>query len=989
MEPADVRTADQARALIAERSPSHVAVGYVDVDGALRAKLLARAKVLKALDSGLNYCNVVLGWDSSDALYDNVTASGWHTGFADAQVRIVPETCRLLALDGDRPLFLVEMTGPEAAVCPRATLGRVLDRAGELGFDVAAAFEYEFFLFDETPDSVREKGYRGLRPLAPGPFGYAALRSGAHAELYAAILELCERMDMPLEGLHEESGPGALEAAIAVGHGIEAADRAALFKTYVKVLAQRRGAMATFMSRWSNDWPGNGGHIHLSLRARDGGAPAFHDAGAPDTMSPVMRAFLAGQQALMPELLAMVAPTVNSYSRLVPGFWAPTNATWGVENRTCALRVIPGSPEAQRIEYRIAGADGNPYLALAAALGSGLWGIEHGLEPGAPTAGNAYEPGAQAGAALPATLVGGRAGAARFGRRARALRRGVRRALRRDARVGGARLPRERHELGARALLRGHLTPRARQPSLDRRDLTRRRQRSVDRRRALRPELAERPEAPREARRDLRTRVGGRASRMRGTRGTDLERRSALDRAHAGALRRLERTEERRAQRAVAEGRVHEHALARLERRTGAASELGVDGRTRLGAVRGRRRPRAGREPQPLLPDTVRGQHGQRAAFRERRRERGLAARGSAADDQRQRRHGAPREARRERQEPGGLGPGPRVLTRAQQRDLRAHQRAVRSEQRNEPGIPGVTPGFAIRLDEEQRRLAPAVGLEVHRQEAQVVGHVDAPQRRVELDAVHDQHAGVLEHDVVAAQVPVTVAHEPGPATLGEVLAAGERRAEQEGAEGADGPLPGLLTRQVAQLVEVAPHRRPDPAGRVGVVHDLRGVMKGGEAHGGGAHEVLGQRAALQQRRHRAVLVETAHHDHPVDRVDGVRVAERHAVAHLPQPPHTEHEIGGQFAVHPQLLLARRPARRRRRVVEEREAHRLLQLVCPVAGQHDPGAVRLALGRERAVGHGERGAQRLVQGHVVVGWAHGFDAGVRGRDGPCRREWLP
>ncbi len=404
MEPAAVRTANDARALIAERAPSHVAVGYVDVDGLLRAKLLSREKVLAALDGGLNYCNVVLGWDSADALYDNVTASGWHTGFADARVRIVPETCRLLPLDGDRPLFLVEMTGAEAAVCPRATLGRVLERAGALGFEVAAAFEYEFFLFDETPESVREKGWRDLRPLAPGAFGYSALRSATHAELYAAILELCERMAMPLEGLHEESGPGALEAAIAVDAGMSAADHAAIFKTYLKVLAQRRGAMATFMSRWSNDWPGNGGHIHLSLRAGAGGAPAFHEPGAPDTMSPVMRAFLAGQQALMPELLALVAPTVNSYSRLVPGYWAPTTATWGIENRTCALRVITGSPAAQRIEYRIAGADANPYLALAAALGAGLWGIEHGLEPGAPVTGNAYEQDVADAPALPATL---------------------------------------------------------------------------------------------------------------------------------------------------------------------------------------------------------------------------------------------------------------------------------------------------------------------------------------------------------------------------------------------------------------------------------------------------------------------------------------------------------------------------------------------------------------------------------------------------------
>src|SRR5258708_26635102 len=107
-------------------------------------------------------------------------------------------------------------------------------------------------------------------------------------------------------------------------------------------------------------------------------------------MSAQMRSFVAGQQKLLPEFLAMVAPTVNSYTRLIPGYWAPTHATWGVENRTCALRVIPGSPKSQRVEFRIAAADGNPYLVIAAALGAGLWGIEQKLEPTAPIEGHSY-----------------------------------------------------------------------------------------------------------------------------------------------------------------------------------------------------------------------------------------------------------------------------------------------------------------------------------------------------------------------------------------------------------------------------------------------------------------------------------------------------------------------------------------------------------------------------------------------------------------------
>jgi glutamine synthetase len=229
------------------------------------------------------------------------------------------------------------------------------------------------------------------------------LRGSVWAELYQEILDTCERMRMPIEGLHTETGPGVLEAAIAVDKALESADRAALFKTFMKVLAQRRGLMATFMAKWSNNWPGQSGHIHVSLKGKDGKS-VFYDARKPHTMSDKQRWFVGGQQALMPELLAMVSCTVNSYSRLIPGFWAPTNATWGVENRTCALRVIPGSEKSQRVEYRIAAADMNPYLAIAVAIGSGLYGIENKIEPTQAIVGNSYDMKHPAKLDLPRTL---------------------------------------------------------------------------------------------------------------------------------------------------------------------------------------------------------------------------------------------------------------------------------------------------------------------------------------------------------------------------------------------------------------------------------------------------------------------------------------------------------------------------------------------------------------------------------------------------------
>jgi glutamine synthetase len=401
----DVSSAADAREIVEQRQLTHVKVGVFDMDGVLRGKYMSRDKFFSALDKGFGFCDVVLGWDSNDQLYENpgVEYTGWHTGYPDAPVRILPDTCRELPYEEGMLLFLAEFAGEAEAVCPRGLLRRVLARAAALGLQCRVAFEYEFFLFDETPHSVRDKGYRDLRPATPGFFGYSTLRNSVHTEWYQDLLHLCQEMDFPLEGLHTETGPGVLEAAIDVDGALRAADKAALFKTFVKVWAQRNDMLATFMARWSGDYPGQSGHIHMSLCDEQGEA-LFFDETARHGMSDTQRHFLAGQQQLMPELLVMLAQTVNSYSRLVPGFWAPTDATWGVENRTTALRVVSGGARSQRVEHRLASADANPYIALAAALGSGLYGVENRLEPAAQVTGNAYEQQHPPEQALPSSL---------------------------------------------------------------------------------------------------------------------------------------------------------------------------------------------------------------------------------------------------------------------------------------------------------------------------------------------------------------------------------------------------------------------------------------------------------------------------------------------------------------------------------------------------------------------------------------------------------
>lgn len=405
MNPREVKTIADAKKIVQERDLDYVKVALHDIDGVMRGKYINREKFFSALDNGLAFCDVVLGWDSNDQLYDNkdITFTGWHTGYPDAPVRVIVHTCRDIPFEPGMLLFLCEFDGAAADICPRKLLHRILARADSMELDAFAAFEYEFFLFNETPDSVRDKGYRDLQPITPGYFGYSMLRNSVHADLYHSLLELGLQMDFPIEGLHTETGPGVLEAAIAVDAAGNAADKAALFKTFTKVWAQRQDMMATFMAKWSNDYPGQSGHIHLSLRHKNG-VSAFHDPDQPHNMSKLQRHFLAGQQRLMPELLVMMAQTVNAYSRLVPGYWAPTDANWGSENRTTALRVIPGSEKSQRIELRLGSADANPYIALAAALGAGLYGIEHELEPEDMVSGNAYDQAHPDHLALPTTL---------------------------------------------------------------------------------------------------------------------------------------------------------------------------------------------------------------------------------------------------------------------------------------------------------------------------------------------------------------------------------------------------------------------------------------------------------------------------------------------------------------------------------------------------------------------------------------------------------
>ena len=359
-----------------------VKVAITDLDGVLRGKIIHVDKFLSAAESGFGFCNVVFGWDSSDHAYDNVEYTGWHTGYPDAKVNLDLSTFRTIPWDQQTPFFLGDFVDDQdrpLPICPRQLLKQILAQAEVAGMFPTIGVEFEWFNFRETPHSLSQKQFVNLEPLTPGMFGYSLTRSGYEREFFNALYDQMRDFDVPIEGLHTETGPGVYEAAIAAAEALEAADRAVLFKSGAKEIANQFGYTASFMARWNNQLPGCSGHIHQSLRNSEN-VNLFYDASDPLKMSPTFKSYLAGQMHCLPEILPMFAPTVNSYKRLVEGFWAPTRVTWGRDNRTVCMRVIPGSEKSTRLELRVGGADINPYLAIAAAIAAGLYGIENKLE---------------------------------------------------------------------------------------------------------------------------------------------------------------------------------------------------------------------------------------------------------------------------------------------------------------------------------------------------------------------------------------------------------------------------------------------------------------------------------------------------------------------------------------------------------------------------------------------------------------------------------
>jgi glutamine synthetase len=328
----------------------------------------------------------VLAVDIEMNTVDGYAISSWDSGYGDMVFQLDPDTLRLLPHQPGTAMVQCDLTwldGKPVAESPRTVLKQQLDRAAGLGFQVLAGTELEFIVFDTGYADAWRQGYRDLQPATSYNVDYSILGTTAVEPLLREIRNTMYGAGLDVESAKGECNRGQQEIGFRYADALTTADNHVVYKTSAKQIAARHGKSITFMAKY-NEREGNSCHIHLSLRGHDGGT-VFWDHRRTDLYD----RFIAGVLATLVDFSLFYAPNINSYKRFADGSFAPTAIGWGTDNRTCAVRLV-GERESARLENRVPGGDVNPYLALAAMIAGGLYGVEQGLPLPPEVSGNAY-----------------------------------------------------------------------------------------------------------------------------------------------------------------------------------------------------------------------------------------------------------------------------------------------------------------------------------------------------------------------------------------------------------------------------------------------------------------------------------------------------------------------------------------------------------------------------------------------------------------------
>lgn len=386
-----ILSVDELNTMIDAKEIDTVIVAFTDMQGRLVGKRVgARFFKEEISHHGAECCNYLLAVDVEMNTVAGYKISSWEKGYGDMAMIPDFDTLRLVPWIPGTALVLADMHWLDetpVAPSPREILKTQIARLAEHGLVPYVGTELEFIVFEDSFREAWGKGYTGLRPASDYNIDYALLASTRMEPLLRDIRLGMEGAGMYCEGVKGECNLGQQEIAFKYDHALVTCDNHSIYKNGAKEIADAHGKSLTFMAKF-NEREGNSCHIHLSFRGTDGAA-ALADPDRPYGFSKIMEHFIAGQLKTMRELTLFLAPNINSYKRYVDGSFAPTAVAWGLDNRTCALRVV-GKGHSLRVENRVPGGDVNQYLAVAALIAGGLYGIENELELEPIFEGNAY-----------------------------------------------------------------------------------------------------------------------------------------------------------------------------------------------------------------------------------------------------------------------------------------------------------------------------------------------------------------------------------------------------------------------------------------------------------------------------------------------------------------------------------------------------------------------------------------------------------------------
>jgi glutamine synthetase len=363
-----------------ENAITSVRIEGTNLDGSFIGKNLSVKKFVGGLESGFAFADVAFGLDLGNTPYFGFPMPSWRGDLPDIYLR--PDLSTLCVWEPGRASVIGDFwtpLGEPLSACPRNTLRRLVAETSDLSYEVATAVEIEATIFEESIHEARQRNYQGLTPLGGTSGSAYHLTKSKDWDDY--LRRVCERLDevgIPWEAWNDEAATGQIEINLAISDPVAVSDWWARTRQVMREVAFERGHCVTFMAKWCDEY-GQASHINMSLGSD--GDNVFHD---PDGPSEVMRHFIGGVVASLAGATSLALPWITSYRRLVELDGPPTTVTWGINNKTTAVRAVVAHPRYSRIEYRVPGSDSNMYLVCAALLGAGLAGIKQRIEPPAP-----------------------------------------------------------------------------------------------------------------------------------------------------------------------------------------------------------------------------------------------------------------------------------------------------------------------------------------------------------------------------------------------------------------------------------------------------------------------------------------------------------------------------------------------------------------------------------------------------------------------------